>query len=345
VKDQQAAGVCWSFAISSIMDNAARRAGRADVFAPLHIISNDEWNLLWTQGAGHTIVAEGSWPYDPHKACELDRYTANEQYCSSAYNVTPGSWNSDPPLVAQRAQAESLGAFKIIAFHPLKKQPASIDEIVDVLAGGQAIFADVDINIGAWSYSRGFDATGLIPDWEGDGGHAVEIAGYRTVSGQRQFLVHNSWGVSWGDGGYAWISEKMMRERLQEGFVVSVGDASGRPLQGAVTPTTLGVEDDGKTVPLKKGQDLILSLTSNPSTGLDWVLKSDGGLGPPKSEFVPANDDPDTVGGRGRRTFTWAATAPTDARSPRVIELEYKRAGDATTPPVKTFKATITFAD
>src|SRR5436305_1387314 len=52
VKDQQQAGVCWSFALSTVMDNALRRAGRTEVMAPLHIVADDEYRVLYTQGSG-----------------------------------------------------------------------------------------------------------------------------------------------------------------------------------------------------------------------------------------------------------------------------------------------------
>lgn len=38
------------------------------------------------------------------------------------------------------------------------------------------------------------------------GGHARGIVGYRTVNGQIQPLIRNSWGTSWADGGYGWAS-------------------------------------------------------------------------------------------------------------------------------------------
>jgi C1A family cysteine protease len=37
------------------------------------------------------------------------------------------------------------------------------------------------------------------------GGHAVTIVGYDTNKEEGAFLVKNSWGVDWGEGGYGWI--------------------------------------------------------------------------------------------------------------------------------------------
>jgi hypothetical protein len=228
IKDQQQAGVCWSFAISTLMDNALRRAGRSDVMAPLHIIADDEFQLLFDQGAGRPLVVESSWAYDPHKACKLDDNSGDKSFCSQAYNIQAGSWRSDPTLVVERQRAEASGVYRIASFHPLAHNPANPDEIARVLGTGQAVYAGFDVDLRAWSSIRQQPGA-VLGDWQpdGSGGHAVALVGYRASPTGRQFLVHNSWGKGWGDGGYAWVSEAMVRERIHEAFVVTVGDSSG----------------------------------------------------------------------------------------------------------------------
>ena len=44
------------------------------------------------------------------------------------------------------------------------------------------------------------------------GGHAMVITGVRiNSSGEREFLVRNSWGTNWGDNGRCWFSEKYIK--------------------------------------------------------------------------------------------------------------------------------------
>ena len=54
---------------------------------------------------------------------------------------------------------------------------------------------------------------------KGKGGHAISLTGYTHVEGERYFLIKNSWGEKWGDGGYAWIHEQSLRMIVRHGPV------------------------------------------------------------------------------------------------------------------------------
>lgn len=44
--------------------------------------------------------------------------------------------------------------------------------------------------------------------------HAVVAVGHGKVDGQRAVLVRNSWGPSWGDAGYGWLTERFLGPRI-----------------------------------------------------------------------------------------------------------------------------------
>jgi hypothetical protein len=54
------------------------------------------------------------------------------------------------------------------------------------------------------------------------------MSGYRKLAnGQHQFLIHNSWGESWADHGYAWVSEKMVNQFMRYAYKVTLAGAGG----------------------------------------------------------------------------------------------------------------------
>ncbi len=223
VKYQQMVGVCWAFALSTAMDNAIRRAGRSEVVAPMHVLASSTWDDIWQKGkSDRELTLEQVWPYDPVKACKLTE-SKSEVWCEQAYHVQPGSWRSDPALVAEVENANRSGAFHIAKVEQLK--PSDTDQLAAVLAQGQAVYLSFEYNKQAWGAIG--DSNPVIPDYSAEeGGHAVVAVGYRYAGPARQFLLHNSWGPEWREGGYAWISDTMVRAHVKDAFALEVKAAA-----------------------------------------------------------------------------------------------------------------------
>jgi hypothetical protein len=66
-----------------------------------------------------------------------------------------------------------------------------------------------------------------------DSGHALLLAGYANFKDGAYFLLHNSWGTGWGDGGYAWIHQATLAAHIDEAMVI---DAEPLVFDGAVRP-------------------------------------------------------------------------------------------------------------
>lgn len=66
-----------------------------------------------------------------------------------------------------------------------------------------------------------------------DGGHAFAIVGYDA----RGFLVHNSWGTGWGDGGFAVLTYADWLEHAMDCWVVQVGVVTQEHRRIASSPT------------------------------------------------------------------------------------------------------------
>lgn len=231
VKDQGAVGTCTAVSLSSAMDHAIRKMGRGDVVSALHIWSKYAVGVMGVAGdrtEGERITLEGSWPYNPAKACKLLREPFDS--CSRAYGVTSGTGDLDSGLRAERSSADSSGRYTVLAIEQLQSQPADLNEMSAVLAGGDAIWVSFWVDSDAWT-NRAMQPGAVLPEYErrDEAGHAVLLAGYRFAGGRKQFLIHNSWGPRWGEGGYAWISETMVQKNLRAAYKVRVGEGGSGP--------------------------------------------------------------------------------------------------------------------
>ncbi len=234
VKDQGAVGDCTAVSLSSAMDNALRRMGRQDVTSALHIWSRYGVGVTGQAGDSNvakTVTVEQVWQYDPVKACKLSRSPFDT--CTTAYGVSSGSEGFDPALKAEHANADANGRYRLAAIDQLHARPADPNEIAGVLSSGDDVWISFSVNDQAWM-SRSLQ-NAVIPDYDvvEDTGHAVVLAGYRTLpNGTKQFLVHNSWGPRWGEGGYGWISEAMVTRYTRAAYHVRVAEGPG----GGTTP-------------------------------------------------------------------------------------------------------------
>jgi hypothetical protein len=234
--------------------------GRQDVTAPLHVWSKYGVPEIGTAGddtVDKTITLEGVWPYDPVKACKFLQEPGDS--CGTAYSVQSDSAASDPVLRAEQASADAQGRYRVDAVEQFS-MPINTAELAAVLAGGDDVWAALSVDDGdAWTGRTA--SSSVIPDYVADEdlGHAIVFAGYRTVNGSKQFLVHNSWSAGWGDRGYGWLSEAMALRWLRSAYKVKVGDASAPPLpQVPTTPPGTTPPPNANGCPQGQVHDLVV---------------------------------------------------------------------------------------
>ncbi|HEY3819427.1 MAG TPA: C1 family peptidase [Polyangiaceae bacterium] len=219
VKDQGQVGACTAFSLSTAMDNAIRRQNGTMTTSTLHIWSHYGNPIVQNAGDSNlkkAIAPWESWPYDERVACELDQ--SGDHDCGPyTPPVTQGSGAHDATLQAKMKDSDGRGQWSITEYDRIPSDP---DTLAAILATGADVWTSADIGA-SWLTTVGE----TIADWTAlttDGGHAFVLAGYRHVGGQRQFLVHNSWGTTWGDRGYAYMSEAMVRGFLKTSYKVVV---------------------------------------------------------------------------------------------------------------------------
>lgn len=232
IKDQGPVGACTAFSLSTTLDNVAIRAGKMQVGQPGQAASA---NHVWAaygypqMGAaadanlGRSIAPMSLWGQSHSESCKIANPIIGDCGDAVTPRVVAGTFRQDPALVAKSDRADQGGLYKITGFEKLDVQPAKIEQIIQTLASGSDLWIAMKIDGFAWSNK--LMKNGVIPDWnEPNGGHAVTMAGYRETPQGRQFLVHNNWGTSWGDGGYGWVSEAMVQKWMHFAYKVKIAD-------------------------------------------------------------------------------------------------------------------------
>jgi C1A family cysteine protease len=231
VKNQGGVGSCTAHSLSATLDNAAIRAGiltpgdASKMSSPMHVWSRYGLPDMGAAADGNIaqpVAAFNVWPQSDKEACELFQGSGSyAQDCADAYGVTAGGWRSDKALMAKYDKSQAGGIYKIAAVEKLQVEPPDLEELLGVLASGADVWSAFLIDGRKWSNSAMKSA--VISDWDDvGGGHAVLISGYRDTPSGRQFLIHNSWGTSWGEAGYAWISERMVQKHMIYAYKVKI---------------------------------------------------------------------------------------------------------------------------
>jgi hypothetical protein len=235
VRDQGEVGSCEANAIASLIDTYTRlRRVPAPPASALHVFAiyertridgvdrDDVGNL--TRVAG--VTTDAVWPYDPVKACRI-AVGGDGLGCDSRYHVQKESAYTDPTLIAERQRADAAPAYRVVSIQNVTETgrdgiPTDMakaeSEIMKLLAAGEAVYLGVDM-ANNWSSAAGMHGVEVLPQPQGYyGSHALLAQGYRSTPSGTQFLVQNSWGTAWGQGGYVWIPEATLRARLRAAY-------------------------------------------------------------------------------------------------------------------------------
>jgi len=227
MKNQEYTSMCTGFSLSSTMDNAILRLGGSDVTSPTHLWAHYGSPHMASAATGNLnkpIAMWGTWPFSPRECCALSRF---DDDCGDHYNVRTNSAGGDRKIQTELQSAESSGRYKITSIEAMSI-PANPDEVAAVLATGADLWVAFSLDVSHWGYRVLQTNHNVITDWsDPEGGHAVMLAGYRTVGGKKQFLIHNSWGTDWGDGGYAWVSDRMVARFMHAAYKIKVESIGG----------------------------------------------------------------------------------------------------------------------
>lgn len=132
-------------------------------------------------------------------------------------------WPMDPSKVNVELPMDVLAeaSTMIIAawLHVYQQGKDRVDVAAQALDKGYSVVFAMGVDMAFVNYSGGtidaIDLEHLV------GGHMLLIVGYRTrPDGAREFLVQNSWGEGWGEGGFCWVHETVLAAPNASGFSV-----------------------------------------------------------------------------------------------------------------------------
>ncbi len=215
---------CTGFSLAVVVDHLLQQAGRkaeADV-SPWMLYSMarryDEFPGAGDAGSSVRGALKG---WFKHGACARSLW--REIDMPVATNVPGEDWWLD-------AVNRPLGAYYRVDTRSVTDMHVALNE-----AG--ILYASAVCHDGWLEDRKAADRRGwVIPFRKAkptDGGHAFAIVGYDA----RGFLVHNSWGEGWGDGGFATLTYEDWTEHAMDCWVAQLGVVTEEHRRVAASPT------------------------------------------------------------------------------------------------------------
>lgn len=228
IRNQSSTPACTAFAIAAALDHAvARWTGKATQVSVMEIWSRyhePEERTAIQSNLNTDLGAESDWAFSVNEA------NAWLPCPSTGKPPKSGCGLSVDPLHVKKVEAAPIATFNEVE----RLKSVDVTLIKSKIAGGQDVIAAMLVPD---TFSpKGKAGARYIPHYTSapkDSGHAVVLSGYATLPHGTYFLIHNSWGTGWGDGGYAWIHEATVTKWTEQAVVVDAEpkqrDPSMRP--------------------------------------------------------------------------------------------------------------------
>lgn len=246
VRNQRSIGACTAFSLAAAMDNSILRssADGADgggvsvmhLWSRYHAASmRDAYQSNLQRAVTREAVAQWN-VLTSHRACGWTN--CGQGACSFDW-----LWGCGKPVDADFTSTADASPYAVL--DGVTEVPFTTPSLRKVLASGDDVWVSLhwsdkwELEGYKLAITSLFGGEAALSDQDATGetdAHAFVLAGYRDEPDGTYFLVHNSWGKSWGNSGYAWMRERTLLRNATGGHAYVVRarlSSSPRPSTGA----------------------------------------------------------------------------------------------------------------
>jgi hypothetical protein len=226
LRNQGNAPACTAFATATAIDHAlARWGGQNPAVSVMQIWSryhSPNVATSLTSNVGQPMGAEQAWPFN---ASEAVAWVPCNQFSKPPRE---GCGKPVDDAHVRTMAGSSVGEFTEVEY---LSTPPDVMTLQSKLSAGQDVI--VVMELPKAFVPKGRAGARYVPNYTQSAGpgsaHALVLAGFARFPHGVYFLMHNSWGPSWGDGGYAWLHEATLTQWTREVVAIDAEPADRAP--------------------------------------------------------------------------------------------------------------------